>query len=144
MAEVDNHLTGIKEEYVRTSRAGCSFIQASRSKKNTEKAFKNQRQEQAGRSKIINKVVKNIARLPMLPVIQEEQPSAGKDKNKKESNQKDIENNSFNSDFSGEGNNLVGKKTEALPPIKETTAMRGTIPLTPLKEPITDKSLPSN
>ena len=143
MAEVDNHLTGIKEEYVRTSRAGCSFIQASRSKKNTEKAFKNQRQEQAGRSKIINKVVKNIARLPMLPVIQEEQPSAGKDKNKKESNQKDIENNSFTSDHSDK--KMVPKKNEAqLPPIKETTAMRGTIPLTPLKEPITDKSLPSN
>lgn len=82
--------------------------------------------------------------MPMLPVIAEEQPSAGKDKKKKDASQKDIENNSFNSDFSGEGNNLVGKKTEALPPIKETTAMRGTIPLTPLKEPITDKSLPSN
>jgi hypothetical protein len=74
MSEVDNHLVGIKEEYVKSSRAGVSFIQAARSKKNTEKAFQNQRKEQAGRSRIIGKVkaLANLAARINLPTIEEE------------------------------------------------------------------------
>jgi hypothetical protein len=74
MSEVDNHLVGIKEEYVKSSRAGVSFIQAARSKKNTEKAFQNQRKEQAGRSRIIGKVkaLATLAARTNLPTIEEE------------------------------------------------------------------------